>query len=507
MPADHSRRSTVKHGSLFTARRSYASAVLDVIILSICLSHACFVRQLTGRRENSKAADGITAETLNQHYVAISTDTAYQSPQRKFTAYHPDTEIVSEWQLFNILDKLPSTATGMDNLPAWFLRIGAPIFCKPLARLFNRSLATSSVPRQWKNASILPAPKIPSPLNLADFRPISITSILCRTLERIVVREFLYPAILHPPPPLSFADQYAFRPTGSTSAALIALLQTITDILATEPFVIVIALDFSKAFDSVKHDALLSKMALLNIPDPIYNWLVDFFTDRKHCIIFQGLTSEVLDITASIIQGSAIGPVSYVINASDLSTVTPGNSLHKYADDTYIVIPARNAQSREDELDHVGDWAQRNNLKLNRPKSAEIIFEDRRRKSLAQYPPTLPDIQRATQIKILGITVTNHLSISEHVRDVICKCGQSLYAIRVLRSHGMCVDALKDIYRAVVLPSCSMPLQPGGGSPPHPIYSASRNSSVEVFGSACMAAMTLLRPNSPRTPTTDCSNA
>ena len=84
-----------------------------------------------------------------------------------------------------------------------------------------------------------------------------------------------------------------------------------------------------------------------NIPDPIYNWLVDFFTDRKHCTIFQGLTSEVLDITASIIQGSAIGPVSYVINASDLSTVTPGNSLHKYADDTYIVIPARNAQSRD----------------------------------------------------------------------------------------------------------------------------------------------------------------
>ena len=57
----------------------------------------------------------------------------------------------------------------------------------------------------------------------------------------------------------------------------------------------------------------------------------------------------------------------------------------------------------------------------------------------------------ATQIKILGITVTNHLSISEHVRDVICKCGQTLYAIKVLRSHGMCVDALKDIYRAVVL--------------------------------------------------------
>ena len=87
---------------------------------------------------------------------------------------------------------------------------------------------------------------------------------------------------------------------------------------------------------------------------------------------------QILDITGSIIQGSAVGPMSYVISASDLSTVTTGNSMHKYADDTYLVIPARNAHSREAELDHVADMAQRNNLKFNRAKSAEVIFEGRR---------------------------------------------------------------------------------------------------------------------------------
>ena len=60
--------------------------------------------------------------------------------------------------------------------------------------------------------------------------------------------------------------------------------------------------------------------------------------------------------------------------------------MHKYADDNYIVIPTRNAQSREVELDHVTERAQRNHLKLNRAKSAEIIFKDRRHKSQAQYP-------------------------------------------------------------------------------------------------------------------------
>ena len=67
--------------------------------------------------------------------------------------------------------------------------------------------------------------------------------------------------------------------------------------------------------------------------------------------------SQLLEITASIIQGSVIGPVSYVVSASDLSTSTPGNSMFKYADDTYVVIPACNASSRDAELDNVAKWA------------------------------------------------------------------------------------------------------------------------------------------------------
>jgi len=85
---------------------------------------------------------------------------------------------------------------------------------------------------------------------------------------------------------------------------------------------VVLALDFSKASDSVRHFTLLHKMASLNLPDAVYNWLVDFFTGRSHCTKFHGSTSEQLDISASIIQGSAVGPASYVINAAALFTVT-----------------------------------------------------------------------------------------------------------------------------------------------------------------------------------------
>ena len=96
--------------------------------------------------------------------------------------------------------------------------------------------------------------------------PISVTPILTRMMERVVVREFLYQSFLTSPPYLTFLDQYAFRPTGSTSAALIQ----------SNPFVIVISLDFSKAFDTVRHSTMLAKMAELELPVPVYNWLVDF---------------------------------------------------------------------------------------------------------------------------------------------------------------------------------------------------------------------------------------
>ena len=287
-------------------------------------------RHLTGSKQRVNVVDGISADSLNQHYAAISTDTSYQPPPRKQTATSNVTEVVSEWRMFNLLDHLCATATGPDQLPAWFLRLGAPLFYKPLTHLFNVSISTGVIPRQWKAASICPVPKISSPVSLTDFCPISITSVLSRVMERLVVRQFIYPALLAPPPSLAFNDQFAFRPSGSTTAAIIAILQTVTNLLSDHPYVIVIGLDFSKAFDTVRHATLLQKFAQLDIPDAVYNWLVDYFAGHSHSTKYGCSTSSVCQISASIVQGSAIGPVSYVVNASDLRAATPGNELSRF---------------------------------------------------------------------------------------------------------------------------------------------------------------------------------
>jgi len=349
------------------------------------------------------------------------------------------------------LDHLQPTATGLDGLPAWFLRQGAAIFCKPIANLFNLSLFTSTVPKQWKQASILPIPKVSAPTQHSDFRPISITPVLTRIMERTVVSQFLYSAFLSPPPSLSFSDQFAFRPTGSPTAAIISLLDVITNLLLTNSYVILIALDFSKAFDTVRHSTLLEKLAQLDIPDNVYNWLADFFSGHSHSTVYRGQVSTLKSITASIIQGSGIGPAAYVANAGDLKAVTPGNSMRKFADDTYLVIPASNVDSRDAEINNVELWARTNNLALNRSKTIEVVFTDNRRRRQVEQPPLLPGIVRTTSIKILGVTVTDGLSASDHVRGVISSCAQTLYALRVLRAHGMCDKALQTIYRSVII--------------------------------------------------------
>ena len=110
-----------------------------------------------------------------------------------------------------------------------------------------------------------------------------------------------------------------------TTAALVFLLRTITNLLAEQPYVVVIAVDFSKAFDTVRHSTFLQKLASLDIPDAVYNWLVDYFSGHSHCTECRGHISTFMNISASIVQGSVVGPVSYVVNAGDLTPLTLGN--------------------------------------------------------------------------------------------------------------------------------------------------------------------------------------
>jgi len=142
---------------------------------------------------------------------------------------------------------------------------------------------------------------------------------------------------------------------------------------------------------TARHSTLLEKLAKLNLPDEAYNWLKDFFDDHSHCTQFAGEILPHIGIIASVIQGSAIDPAAYVVNASDLRPINAENILYKFADDT-------------------------NNHELNQSKSLDI----------AHPPSTIQDIERVNKLTVHGVIINDRLSADNHVTATIAFCSKSL---------------------------------------------------------------------------------
>ena len=125
--------------------------------------------------------------------------------------------------------------------------------------------------------------------------------------------------------------------------------------------------------------------------------------------------------------------------------------MHKFADDTSLITAGENYGQLKDELDNVEAWAKVNNLQLNKAKSYEIIFSKRRCKPKNPPPEPSLGIKRVNSLKLLGITLQCNLSMEEHVNNVLTGCASNLYALNMLRAHGLQGVELAEIYRAKIL--------------------------------------------------------
>ena len=158
-----------------------------------------------------------------------------------------------------------------------------------------------------------------------SMRPISILPILSRILERLVVSDFLNPSFLNLPPPLALSNQFAYRATSSTTCALISLLSYVSNLLIISPHVFVFSFDYSKAFDTLSHSCVASKLALMDLPDNIYNWFLNYLSNRTHCTLFKDVTSAPASINASVVQGSVLGPSHFNLNSCALHQISADN--------------------------------------------------------------------------------------------------------------------------------------------------------------------------------------
>jgi len=146
----------------------------------------------------------------------------------------------------------------------------------------------------------------------------------------------------------------------------------------------------------------------VRMPDEVYNWIKDFFDNHLHCTKLSGEISMLANIRASVIQGSGLGPVLYLVMVAHLRPISDKNRMIKFADDTCLIVPAECAATSEDELAHIQDWAQGCNLSLNRAKTKEIIFRAKGRcGNSTLLPVACPGIESVEQLTALDVVINN----------------------------------------------------------------------------------------------------
>ena len=390
------------------------------------------------------------ANAINQFFADIATDPNYDRQAvlaHIRPADHPlPAQHFSEYEVYRALNAVTRTSQGSDPFPYWLFKHCATQLTPIIAHLFNLTLATSVIPSSWKHCIVTPLPKVNPPQSLNDLRPISVTPILSRIFERLFVKLHFFPSI-----PTNFiSDQFAFRPTGSTTACLASIFHHSTRLLADNSFVRCLLVDFSKAFDTVPHSILLDKLETYGCPRHVISWLASYLTDRTQSLSTPAGQSTPLPITRSIIQGSGIGPTSFVAYIADLHPLGPSNIYSKYADDLTILNPANSSVSISEEFDHIQHWASSNQLNINIAKTKEIVFH---RSSARHYviPPPITSIEQVDCIKLLGVYFNDNLSFCPHVNHLLTALNQRFYLLGQLRRRGLAMHGLQTVFKSIIL--------------------------------------------------------
>jgi hypothetical protein len=117
---------------------------------------------------------------------------------------------------------------------------------------------------------------------------------------------------------------------------------------------------------------------------------------------------------------------------------------------TYLIVPSSNDHTIPSEILSIENWATQNNLKLNKTKSIEIIIHSNQRASLVQQVTPTAGFEHADSINILGVLIQNNLSMASHIQSVCNSASQSLYAIKLLKAHGLSSHAANSICSSLV---------------------------------------------------------
>ncbi len=359
-------------------------------------------------------------------------------------------------EVYEILRQMsPAKATGGDNLPVRLLKYDLMLVSNLIVHIVNLSLATLTVPEQWKCAIVKPLYKEGAPDSASNYRPISILPACSKVLEKVVHRQLNQ---FFQENKLFSEAQFGFRKNHSTVTCINTLLDNVFTNMDNGLLTGVIFLDLKKAFDTVDHQILLKKLHMYGVSPRCIEWFKSYLTGRKQVTVVQGTKSSPLDVACGVPQGSILGPLLFIIYINDMAEYLDQCQVSLYADDTAMYYGCRSQVdlmlTLRIELSTVSEWLKANRLTLNVAETKFCVFGTRQRlNNLADFELTINNqvIEQVSQVKYLGMILDESLNFNAHIDYTVKKASSRLGAVRRARKF-LDVNTSLTLYKSLVLP-------------------------------------------------------
>jgi hypothetical protein len=328
----------------------------------------------------------------------------------------------SAHRVYEYLKNVPSkTSLSDEKIPQLVLKKCALTLALPLSIIFRDSYDSGVIPKEWKRSVIVPVFKKGSKSSPKNYRPISLTSTICRVMEKMIcdsVRTCF----------ASYIDQFQFGFLKKRSCCL-SLLNSISswqkDLKNKKP-VDVAYFDFQAAFDKLPHNKLILKLEALGMEHRAVNWFKCFLTGRSSRVrVGNSLSDSFITVTSGVPQGTVSGTLLFLLYVNDICNCIPeGVSYTSFADDlkSYTTCPER----LQTTIDNIFSWSEIWDLPISKPKTSILHLG----KNNPRYTYTMDGsiIQDVSEIRDLGLIVDERLTFESHINakvksaNLLCKC-------------------------------------------------------------------------------------